>query len=158
MDLSSAEALLLRANAWHVDLATLLLETDTLSWKPLDGRRGGGLTSCLWAHWLCNELRSDSGGPWVREPLMSPQEPHTSVPRGSHYPAPEEGLQAFPPCPVDHIRHGGQPWTFLQETAGRQERKKKTRESSQTLPALSEHLPLLPCLSKLTPHEEWRAD
>lgn len=158
MDLSSAEALLLRANAWHVGLATLLLETDTLSWKPLDGRHSGCPTSCLWALWLCNELRSGSGGLRVREPLMSPQEPQTSVHRGSHYPAQEEGLQAFPPPPVDHVRHGGQPWTFLQETAGRQERKKKTRENSQTLPALSENLPLLPSLSKLIPREEWRAD
>lgn len=60
MDLPSAEGLPLRVNARRTGLATLLLEINILLWKQPAGRRHRGLTSCLKAHWLYEELGSDS--------------------------------------------------------------------------------------------------
>lgn len=116
-----------------------------------------GLTSCLKAQWLCEELRSDSWGLWLREPpepqLSTTVGPQAGAQQRSYCPACEEGLQASSQsCPVGHILHRDQPQTCLRETSGRQKGKGKKRVHRHypfPLPAysLSLYLSLCLCLS-----------
>jgi hypothetical protein len=84
MDLPSVGAYL-EQSLLGTGLWMLLVEISTLLWKQLaDRQTPWGVVSCLQAHWLWKEFRSQSWGLWVRELLINPPEPHSSTASGLH--------------------------------------------------------------------------